>query len=98
MLAFFFLKFPKDTLSLITWQSLQDCACVLSHVQLPATLWTVARQAPLSMEFSKQEHCSGLPSASPGDLPDPGVKLTSPVLAGGFFTTWGSGYNRQFSR
>ena len=42
----------------------------LSHVQLFATLWTVARQAPLSMGFSRQEYWSGLPGPYPGDLPD----------------------------
>ena len=59
-------------------------------VQLVATPWTVAHQAPLSMGFSRQEYCSGLPCPPPGDLPDPGIKpksLTSPALAGGFFTT-----------
>ena len=49
------------------------------------TPWTVARQASLSMGFSRQEYWSGLPFPSPGDLPDPGIKLTSPALAGGFF-------------
>ena len=52
--------------------------------------WTVAHHAPLSMGFSRQEYCSGLPCPPPGDLPDPGIKpvsLTSPVLAGGFFIT-----------
>ena len=44
------------------------------------TLWTVARQAPLSMEFPKQEHWSGLPSPSPGDFPNPGIELGSPAL------------------
>ena len=44
------------------------------------TPWTVARQAPLSVEFSKQEHQRGLPFPSPGDLPDPGIKLGSPAL------------------
>ena len=67
------------------------CVCaVVSRVQLFATLWTVARQAPLSMGFSKQEYWSGLPFSSLGDLPDPGIKPTSsvsPALAGGFFTT-----------
>ena len=48
-----------------------------SRVQLFATLWTVARQAPLSMEFSRQEYWSGLPRPLPRDLPDPGVKLAS---------------------
>ena len=44
------------------------------------TPWTVAGQAPLSMEFSRQEYWSGLPLPSPGDLPDPGIKPGSPVL------------------
>ena len=63
---------------------------MLSRVQLFATPWTVAPQAPLSMEFSRQEYWSGLPFPSPGDLPDPRIKPVSfafPALAGGFFTT-----------
>ena len=60
------------------------CAQSLSHVHLFATPWTVAHQAPLSMEFSRQEYWSGLRFPSPGDLPNPGM---SPALAGGFFTT-----------
>ena len=45
------------------------------------TLWTVVHhQAPLSMEFSRQEYWSGKPFPSPGDLPDPGIKLGSPAL------------------
>ena len=59
----------------------------LSHVQLIVTPWTVACQAPLSMEFFRQEYWSGLPFPSPGDLPDPGIEPMSPALAGGFFTT-----------
>ena len=59
----------------------------LSCVQLFATPWTVARQAPLSMAFPKQESWSGLPFPSPGHLPHPGIKPASPALAGGFFTT-----------
>ena len=43
-----------------------------SHVQLFVTLWTIAHQAPLSMEFSRQEYSSGLPFPSPGDLPTQG--------------------------
>ena len=50
------------------------------------TPWTAARQAPLSMEFSKQEYWSGLPCPSPGDLPDPGVKPRSPALQADSFT------------
>ena len=60
---------------------------LLSHVRLFATPWTVAHQAPPSMEFSRQEYWSGLPFPSPGDLPKPGIKPASPALAGGFFTT-----------
>ena len=44
------------------------------------TLWTVAHQVPLSMEFSRQEYWSGLPFPSPGDLPDPGIEPGSPAL------------------
>ena len=68
--------------------------CHFSCVQLFVTLWTVARQAPLFMGFSRQEYWSGLPFPSPGDLPNPGIEsasLMSPALAGRFFTisaTW----------
>ena len=48
---------------------------------------TVARQAPLSMEFSRQQYWSGLPFLSPGDLLDPGIEPGSPALQVGFFTT-----------
>jgi len=52
----------------------------LSRVRLFATLCTVVYQAPLSMGFSRQEYCSGLPFPSPGDLPDPGIESRSPAL------------------
>ena len=55
------------------------------------TLWTVAHRAPLTMEFSRQEYWSGLPFASPEDLPKPGINPLSLALAGGFFTTEPSG-------
>ena len=45
-----------------------------------AILWTVVCQAPLSMEFSRQEYWSGLPFPSPGDLPNPGIKSRFPAL------------------
>ena len=65
--------------------------CVLNHVWLFATTGTVAHQAPLSMEFSRQEYWSGLPFPTLGNLPDPGIKLMylmSPsALEGRFFTT-----------
>ena len=72
--------------------------CVLSHcVQLFATPWTIVHQAPLSMEFSRQEYWSGLSFPPPGDLPDPGIKPlspASPALAGGFFITVSPGKPR----
>ena len=60
---------------------------MLSHVQIFATPWTVARQAPLSMDFSRQEIWSGLPFPTPEDLPDPEIELMSPALTGRLFTT-----------
>ena len=45
-----------------------------------ATPWTVSLQAPLSVEFSRQEYWSGLPFPLPGDLPEPGIKPESPAL------------------
>ena len=67
---------------------------LLSCVWLFVTPWTVSHQAPLSMEFSRQEYWSGLPCLPPRDLPNPGNKpmsLISPTLASGFCntsTTW----------
>ena len=66
------------------------CARSLSCVRLFATPWTVVYQAPLSMEFSRQEYGSGLACLPPGDLPNLGTEpasLMSPELAGRFFTT-----------
>ena len=66
------------------------CLVGASIVSDSAILWTVARQAPLSMGFTRQEYWSGLPFPSPGDIPNPGIKpksLVSPAWAGGFFTT-----------
>ena len=63
----------------------------LSHVQLFATLWTVACQASLSMGFYRQEYWSGLPFPPLRDLPHPGMESTSPVspaLAGRVFYHW----------
>ena len=53
---------------------------LLSRVRLFATPWTVAHQAPLSMEFFRQEYWSGLPFPSLRDLPDPGIEPGSPTL------------------
>ena len=64
--------------------------CVLIRVRLFMASWTVAFQAPLSMEFSRQEYLNRLPFPTPGDLPDPGIEpasLESPALADGLFTT-----------
>ena len=52
----------------------------LSRVQLFATPWTVACQAPPSLGFSRQEYWSGLLFPSPGDLPNPGMNPGSPAL------------------
>ena len=64
--------------------------CCVRCVPLFATPWTVAHQASLSMECSRQEYWSWLTFPSPGDLPDPGIKpksSVSPPLASRFFTT-----------
>ena len=53
---------------------------MLSRVRLFATPWTVAHQAPQSLQFSRQEYWSGLPFPSPGDPPDPGIEPGSPAL------------------
>ena len=58
--------------------------CMLGHfscVRLLATLWTAARQVPLSMRFSSQEYWSGLPYLPSRDLPDPGIKPASPATS-----------------
>ena len=73
------------------WHMVHVCllSC-FSYVRLFVTQWTEALQTPLSMRFFRQEYWSGLPCPPPGDLPDPGIELTSlrsPSLAGGFFTT-----------
>ena len=67
------------------------CACLLTYNYL-VTPWTATHQAPLSMDFPRQEYWSGLPFPPPGDLPDQGIELTSLslaslVLASRFFTT-----------
>ena len=62
------------------WYHSFNISWVLSHVQLFVTPWTIAHQAPLSMEFSRQEYWSGLPFLSPGGLPHPGIEPGSPAL------------------
>ena len=56
-----------------------SCCLVAKVSNSFVTLWTVARQASLSMGFSRQEYWSGLPFPSPGDLPNPGIEPTSPA-------------------
>ena len=68
---------------LINQQYTLDRSCVvksLSCVRLFVTPWTVAHQAPPSMEFSRQEYWSGLPFPSPRDLPNPEIQPGSPAL------------------
>ena len=72
------------------YTTMHVCAQLLSCVQLLATSWTVAHQAPLSLEFSRQEFWSGVPFPPLGDLPNPGIKptsLASPLVAVRFLTT-----------
>ena len=66
--------------------------CPFNRIRLFVTPWTVARWAPLSLRFSRQESWSALPWPPPGDLPDPRTEptsLMSPALAGGSFTIGG---------
>ena len=60
---------------------------MLSRVQLFVTPWTIVCQAPLFMEFLRQEYQNGFPFPSPGDLPNPKIKPMSLALTGRFFTT-----------
>ena len=76
-------------------------AQLLSHIPLLATPWTVAHQAPLSMEFYRQEYWSGFPFPTPRDLRDPRIEPmlpASPALAGGFFSLHhlGRPYSSEF--
>ena len=70
---------------------LSMCVCCVFSCSVMSdsfvTLWTVAHQAPLSMGLPRQEHLSGVPFPSPGDLPNQGIKPSSPSLADQFFTT-----------
>ena len=63
------------------------CCLVTQWCPTLLQVQTVACEVPLSMGFSRQEYWSGLPFPSPEDLPDPGIELMSPALAGGFLTT-----------
>ena len=70
---------------------------MLSHVRLFATPWTVAYQAPLSLEFSRQEYWSGLPFLFPGDLPDLGIKSRSPTLQADYLPSEPPGKPTRFT-
>ena len=78
------------TLCLETCWLVLPCTCVLGHIWLFATPWTVALQALLSMWLSRPEYWCGLPFLLQGNLPDPRIEPespASPALAGGFLTT-----------
>ena len=70
-------KERKPGPTLISWSFILVSCSVMSDSVAP---WTVARQSPLSMEFSRQEYWSRLPLPYPGDLPDPGIKPRSRAL------------------
>ena len=82
-------------LDIFPWQISFTVECVRVRSWLFATLWTATHQPPLSMGFSRQGYRSGLPSPTPGDLPDPGIK--SPELACEFFTTKPPGKPASFT-
>ena len=81
---------PGKSLSGLSWLCFPPLALIasivvkvvksLSRVWLFVTPWTVAYQAPQSMELFRQEYWSGLPFPSPGDLPNPGIEPRSPAL------------------
>ena len=89
-----FIMYVSQIIVLCTWNLYTVCVCVFSCVQLFATPWTVARQAPLSMGFSRKGYWSGLPFPPLGDLPNLGTEFASfasSALTGRFFTigtTW----------
>ena len=93
-----YIKACSNELSLVVHTYFRECVVQsLSRVQLFATPWTIAHQAPLSMGFPRQEYWSGLPFSLPRALPDPGIEAETPALAGGFFTTAPPGKPSVFS-
>ena len=79
MYSLYYFNIPWNLfLENLRWQRLRKWKS-LSLVQLFVTPWTLAQQAPLSMEFSRQEYWNGLPFPSPADLPNPGIELPSPA-------------------
>ena len=82
--------YPREGQSIVmrgVWWGISFVVELLRRVWLFATAWTIARWAPLSMGFPRQDCWSRLPFPPPGDLPDPGIKPASPALAG-FDTLW----------
>ena len=74
----------------------KKCKCQsFSCVQLSVIPWAAAHQAPLSMEFSRQEYWSELPFPSPGDLPNPGSEPRSPTLQADALTSEPLGSRRK---
>ena len=75
--------FPSTSLQFLWWLfhgilgGFLLCCVVSRSVRLFATSWTVAHQAPLSLGFSRQEYCSGLPCPPPGDLSELGIEPVS---------------------
>ena len=69
----------------------------LSWIRLFVTPWALARQAPLSTEFSRQEYWSGLPFPTPGYLPNKGIEPVSPALVGRFFAIEQPGKPQEMS-
>ena len=89
MNVLFYLRLFSKIQNILEHMHTKECLVIKSCVKLFGTLQTIAHQAPLSMGFSGQEYWSGLPFPPPGDLPNPGIELASPVstaFAGGFFT------------
>ena len=72
--------------------------CVFSCVRLFLILWTVARQASLSMRLSRKKCWNGLPFSPPGDLPDIGVEPASPAFVGGFSNPEPPGKHQELRR
>ena len=71
-------RFPLQR-SWLNWFGVRPCWQASCSVQLSVTPWTAARQAPLSMGFSRQEYWTGLPVPFPEDLSHPGIELGSPA-------------------
>ena len=91
---------PETIRTLLIRYKKKKCKMLVAQcVQLFSTSWTVAHQAPLPMEFSRQEYWNRLLFLLQGNLPDPGIKPTSPTLqAGRFFTIWATREDTQYKK